>query len=105
MQYKVLINGQTYPVTGFRSFHVSDTPRSKFADVSKEEHPNRTMIEIELPDRQVGVIPIPTPIQDVIEYFQMLDDEGEIFKADGFYKQVDAKPKPNLYDMMGVIPT
>lgn len=104
MNYKICINNDVYTVTGFRSYHVTDTPRARFSDVAQEEHPDRTLIEFDLPDGRVGVVPIPTPIADVIAYFQMLDEEGEVFRADDYYVLGSQSPKVDLHELLKVSP-
>jgi hypothetical protein len=105
MDYRISIDHKVYVVTQLVSFHVSDTARGRFMDVAHEEDPDRTMIEFALPDGRTGIVPVPTPIQDVAEYFNFLDEQGDVFKVDSFYIKVDSKPKVNLHTMLGVSPT
>lgn len=115
MTHSILINNRAYPVVEFRSLHFSDTLKGRlalqFSGEAKEkltvESEDHTVIEFSMENDRIGIVVLPTPIKDVVEYFEMLNEEGDIFKisSDAVIERVQPKSHTTgLHRMFQVTP-
>ena len=85
---KISIDDNVYTVMGMYSLSYSDTVRGNLESrINKDfkDYP-LTKIEFAFNRNQIGVVIIPTPLEYVCEYFELIELEGAVpgFKLDGF---------------------
>ena len=101
--YKIALGSKVYSVLGMTSFMFSETPRgallAKASDFKDEEY---TKIDFAVDIDVVGIAIFPTPLKDVIEYFQMEKDAGNVpeFKMKFVTRKATEKENTVIQDII-----